>query len=254
MAAMPVPPTPNPVAEAAPLSEAARVIDTFIAPSKTFTDLRRSASWWAPFLLIVIVSMLFVTVVDRKVGFRKVVENAIQLQPKRAAQMDSLPADQREKAMRQQAFGTKIFSYAIPLIALLIYSVLAGVLLATIKFGLNAEVKFGTLFALVVYTRLPQLLMSLLAIFSLLAGVSGDAFNIENPAATNPGYFLDPSSSPVLRTLLSSLDVFSIWTMVLVAIGISCISKVKRGTAFAIVFGWWAVLVLLRVGMAAILS
>ena len=28
------------------LSEVERVIDTFVAPSKTFTDIRRNASWW----------------------------------------------------------------------------------------------------------------------------------------------------------------------------------------------------------------
>ena len=58
----------------APLSEGQRILDTFFAPSQTFTDLRRSASWWAPFLIIAIVGLLFVYVVDQKVGFRKVSE------------------------------------------------------------------------------------------------------------------------------------------------------------------------------------
>jgi hypothetical protein len=229
-------------------------LNTFFAPSKTFTDLRRSASWWAPFLIIVIVSTLFCYVVDQKVGFRKVSENLIQLQPKQAERIDSLPADQREQAMRRQAVATKMFSYGIPVIALIIYAIMTGVLFASIKFAANADVKFKTLFALVVYSRLPQLIMSLLAMLSLMAGVSSDAFNIQNPAATNPGYFLDPSASPILRTLLSSLDVFSIWTMILLAIGITCISKVKRGTSFAIIFGWWFLLLLIRLGWVAAFS
>jgi hypothetical protein len=37
-------PTPTPVVEAPKLSEGARIVNTFIAPSKTFTDLRRNAS------------------------------------------------------------------------------------------------------------------------------------------------------------------------------------------------------------------
>jgi hypothetical protein len=40
----------------------------------------------------------------------------------------------------------------------------------------------------------------------------------------------------------------------LVAIGISCISNVKRGTAFAVVFGWFALYILGKVGWAAIFS
>jgi hypothetical protein len=245
-------PVPDP--ELSPLSEGRRLLNTFFAPSKTFTDLRRNANWWAPFLIIAIVSTLFCYVVDQKVGFRKVSENLIQLQPKQADRIDRLPADQREQVMRKQAVGTEILSYGIPVIALILYAIMTGVLFASIKFAANAELKFKTIFALVVYSRLPELIMSLLAMLSLLAGVSSDAFNIQNPAATNPGYFLDPSASPMLRTLLSSLDVFSIWTMILLAIGITCISKVKRGTAFAIVFGWWFLLLIVRIALAAATS
>ena len=125
---------------------------------------------------------------------------------------------------------------------------------ATLKFGASAELKYKTMFALIVYTRLPQLLSTLLAILSLVAGVSGDAFNIQNPLATNAGYFIGPDGSPVLRALLTPLDVFSIWTLVLTAIGITCISKVKRGTAFGVVFGWFAVVTLARVAIAAATS
>jgi hypothetical protein len=69
------PPQSSP--EPAPLSEGQRIAYTFFAPSKTFTDLRRNASWWGPFVLIVIVSFLFCYTVDQKVGFRKVTENII---------------------------------------------------------------------------------------------------------------------------------------------------------------------------------
>ncbi len=48
----------QPDASAAPLSEIARVIDTFSAPSKTFTDVKRSASWWLPFLIGAVVTIV----------------------------------------------------------------------------------------------------------------------------------------------------------------------------------------------------
>jgi Yip1-like protein len=240
--------------EPPPLSEGQRLIDTFLAPAKTFTDLRRSASWWAPYLIIAAFSLLFVSVVDQKIGFRKVEENLIQLQPKQAERFERMPPDQRAEAMQEQTAFTKIISFSIPVIALGIYAVFAGVLFATLKFGAGADLEYKRLFALIVYTRLPQLLGTLLGIVSLLAGASGDGFNIENAVATNPGYFIGPEGSPVLRALLTPLDVFNLWTLILTAIGITCISKVKRGTAFAVVFGWFAVVVLARVALAAIAS
>ncbi len=251
----PQPPQPSQLSQdSAALSEGQRLIDTFFAPSKTFTDLRRNANWWAPFLLIVVVSLLYTYVVDQKVGFRKVVDNMIQLQPKQAERIERMPVDQRLQVMQQQAMITRIISYAVPVIALGVYAVFAAVLFATLKFAATADIKYKTLFALVVYTRMPELLRGLLAILSILAGVSGDGFNLENPIAANPGYFIDPSGSAVLRALLTPIDVFSFWTLILTAIGITCISKVKRGTAFAVVFGWFAFVVLARVALAAITS
>jgi hypothetical protein len=240
--------------EPAPLSEGQRLINTFFAPSKTFTDLRRNASWWVPFLIMAIVSLLFVYVVDQKVGFQKVAENQIQSQPKQADRMERMPADQREKAMQQQIKFTRIFSYAFFIFILGWYTIVAAVLLATLKFGASADVKYKTLFALIIYASVPALLKSLLAILSLLAGVSSDGFTFQNPVATNPGYFVDRATHPVLGSLLTSFDIFTIWTLALTAIGITCISKVKRGTAFAIVFGWFAFVVLIGVGVTAAFS
>ena len=243
-----------PPQETAPLSEIQRIVNTFVAPRKTFTDLRRSAAWWGPFLLMVVVSLVFVYVGDQKVGFRKIFENQLQTQPKQAERIESLPADQREKVIQQQTTITKVVSYIFPAITLIIWLVMAGVLYATVKFAASADVKFSAVFALLIYAALPGLFKALLAIFSLLAGVSTDSFTFQNPVATNPGYFIDPAGSSVLRAFLSSFDVFTIWTLVLVSIGLTCIAKVKSGTAYAIVFGWFAVTVLLGTGIAALFA
>jgi len=242
-----------PPQESTGLSEAQRLIDTFIAPTKTFTDLRRSAAWWAPYIIIAIVGSLFVYTIEQKVGFEKVVDNQIQMKPKAAERIQNMPADQREKVMAQQVGLTKILAYSVPVIGLIIYAIFAAVMFAAVKFAANAEVRFAAMFALIVYSRLPELLRAILASISLLAGVSTDSFDINNPLATNGAYFLDPSGSPVLRALVSSFDIITLWTLVLVAIGIPCIApKVKHGTAFGIVIGWFLFTILLKVGLAAL--
>jgi hypothetical protein len=243
-----------PAQEPAPLSEPQRLIDVFIAPSKTFTDLRRSASWWAPFLITAIVSLLFVYVVDQKVGFRKVAENQIQSQPTQADRFERMPADQRENAMQTQVKFTKIFSYCFFLFIPIWNAIVAAVLLATLKFGFSADMKFKTLFALTMYAGLAGLMRPLLAILLLLAGVSSDGFTFQNPVATNPGYFVDHAAHPALASFLTSFDIFTFWALALAAIGITCISKVKSGIAFAVVFGWFGVVVLLGTAVAAIFS
>jgi hypothetical protein len=251
---MPAPQSAQPSQEPAPLSEGQRLVDVFFAPSKTFTDLRRNASSWAPFLISAIVSLSFVYVADQKVGFRKIADNQLQAQPKQADQVERMAPADREKNAQGRTTVTKWISYGFFAFILIWYLVVAAVLLATLKFGFSAEVKFKTLFAMVIYASLPNILKGILGSVSLLAGVAGDAFTFQNPVATNPGYFVDAATNPVLHAFLTSFDVFGIWTMVLGAIGITCISKVKMGTAFAVVFGWFAILVVIGVGFTAAFS
>ncbi len=251
MAALPATPlsAPEPVPA---LSEPQRIIDTFIAPTKTFTDLRRSAQWWAPFLLMVIFSATFVYVGGQKVGFRKAMENQMRAQPKQQEQIEQLPPDQREQRLETGTKITKGISYAFPAIQLLILVIISAILFATFKFAAGADVSFKVSLAIVIYASLPGLLKISLALVSLLAGASPDSFTFQNPVATNPGYFLNPADSPFLYSLASSFDVFLIWTLALTAIGFTCVSRVKRGTAFAIVFGWWIVFALIGAGLASL--
>ena len=254
MAAAPLPPVSVPAPEPAPLSEGARIVNTFIAPSKTFTDLRRNASWWGPFVLMVIVSTFLVYSVGQKIGFRKVTENQLQMAPKQAAQLDNLPADQREHQLEQRTTGTKYVSYFFPVITLIIWIIVATALFATFKFAANAGVSFKVSLAIVIYAALPLILKSLLSAASVLAGMSPDSFSFQNPLATNPGYFMNPAGGVFLYSIASALDIFMIWTLVLTAIGFTCVSKVKSGTAYAIVFGWWALFTLLGAAIGAAFS
>ncbi len=256
MAAAPLPPVSTPVTtpELAPLSQGARIVDTFIAPSKTFTDLRRNANWWAPFLIMIVVSSAMVYTAGQKIGFRKIMENQMQAQPKTLERLEKLPADQRERQLEQGAKVTQIISYVFPVITLVIWLIIATVLFATFKFAAGAGVSFKVSLAIVIYAALPLMLKTLLALLSVVAGMSPDSFSFQNPVATNPGYFMSPAGNVFLYSVATALDIFMIWTLVLTAIGFTCVSKVKSGTAYAIVFGWWAFFTLAGAAIGAAFS
>jgi Yip1-like protein len=252
MAAAPV--VPAPASENAPLSEGARIVNTFIAPSKTFTDLRRNANWWAPFLLMVVISTAMVYTAGQKIGFRKIIETQMQSQPKQQARLEQLSPDQREQQLERGAKITQIISFVFPLISLIILLIIAALLFATFKLAAGADVSFKVALAIVIYANLALALKTLLATISVAAGASPDSFTFQNPVATNPGYFMNPADSPFLYSLLSSVDIFLIWTLVLTALGFTYVSKVKRGTAFAIVFGWWLVFTLAGAALGALFA
>jgi hypothetical protein len=241
-----VPPVPQ-----APqgLSEIERVVDTFIAPSKTFHDIRRNTSWAVPFLIIAIVSVAFIFTIDKKIGWGQIMQNEIAKNPTAQERIDKLPPEQRDNILQTQMKVSKIIGYATPVIVLIVYLILAAVMLAVFNFGFGASMSYMTSMAVVTYSFLPTILSALLGIVAVFAGVDPESFNIRNPVATNPAYFMDPSSNKFLYGLASGLDVFTFWAMILMAIGFSINSKAKKSSAFFAIFGLF---VLYKVGTAAL--
>lgn len=248
--------TPAPVAaveEAPALSQAERVIDTFVAPAKTFTDIRRSASWWMPWLISAIVGLAMVYVVDTKVGMDKVAENQIQLQPKQAAKLDQLPPDQRASRMELSAKITRLIAYGSPLLTLFFAGVVATVLLGTFNFGFGASLTYSQCFAISMYAFLPGIIKALLVILTIFIG-GGENFTFQNQLASNLGSLFDPNSSHFLYSVGSSIDLFNLWILGLTGIGYSCVTRLKRGTCMGVVFGWWAVVTLVGATIGSLFS
>ncbi len=253
MAAAPLPPVsaPTPAPEPSSLSEGARIIDTFIAPTKTFTDLRRNASWWGPFLLLAVIWVAFIYTVDAKIGLRKITEDQIQIVPKVADQFEKMTPEERNRQIEIRTKGTRIFAYGKSVLRIAWFALVAAILLATFKFGAGVELSFKSSLAVVIYASLPTVVLLLLGIISLLAGVSPDSYTPDNPIASNPAYFMNPADSLVRYSMAVAFDLFAIWTLILTATGFTCVSKVKRGTAFAVVFGWYILSALAGVAIAA---
>jgi hypothetical protein len=242
-----VPPIEGPA-----LSEPERIIDTFVAPSKTFIDIRRNASWWAPWLLLSIFSILFTFAISSKIGWEQVVQNEIAKNPKAMERIDKMPPDQRDNMLRMQATISKGIGYGIPIVLLVIIVVVASVMMATFNFGMGAKVGFGQSMAIVTYSYLPSVVSTVLAVIAIYAGADPEGFNIKNPVATNPAYFLSPTGNQAVYGLVSMFDVIAIWMIILMGIGFAANSKVKRGTAIAVVAASYVVIKLVGAGFSLI--
>ena len=240
---------------AAALSEPQRLVNIFMAPSKTFLDLRRKPSWWGPWLIAALLSVVFAYLVQVKVGYDQVFDTALKMTPRRAEQLDRLPPDQRQQQVEIATKITQIAVYCSPLVLLLAGIVVAAVLMATLNVIAASEIGFGTALAVVFYSWLPPSMVKMVIVLaSMLApGFAPEGFNIENPVATNLAALMAfPPSSPALYRLASAIDILAIWTIILLGLGFSRTSKVKRSTATLIVAGWYAVVTLLGTAWAAL--
>ena len=246
----------QPAAETPALTQLQRILYTFTAPSKTFADIKRgNRSWWLPFLLVVVIGTGLWVTVTVKVKWPQVVENGLRMYPKQAERLDSLPPEQRETQLRYSAIGQKVVWAIAPVGLLVINLIAAGILLGTINFGFGGKATFGQVLAVSWYAGLPMLIKLLLGIVGLFAGVAPESFLPGNPAGTNIGYYLDPSSiSMALWTVLVFLDATGIWSLILTGKGLAKVAGTKPSSGYIAVFGWWFLALLLQVGAAFLFS
>jgi len=238
--------------EAQPLSQVARVVDAYVAPTKTFNDIRRDASWWLPFVLICIVSFIFAYTCLHKVGLPTLVDSVIHSNASLADRIANATPDQAAKIRSSIEMQFK-FMYVAPIIILIAALIISGIFLGTANFAFGGRARYGQMLAVWFYGTLPLLFISILTIITLFAGMQSDNFNIKNTVGTNIGYFLQGGDSPHwLVTLLSSFDVFAIWSAILLTLGVSIVAGIKRSAAAIVVFGWWAIYALCQTAISAV--
>ncbi|HEY6413970.1 MAG TPA: YIP1 family protein [Edaphobacter sp.] len=235
------------------LSQVERVVNTFVAPSKTFKDILRSTSWWLPFVLLVVVTLGATVVVDKQVGFERVAENQVHQNPKQEAKMADLTDAQKAAQLHGMGVGYRYSSYGAFVFILIFVAIGAALYMASFNFGLGARTTYSQMFAVWMFASLPRLLTGLLSIVTLLFGASAESYDMRNPVGTNLAYFM-PDASPVVKTILSFFDVIGLWQLALLVIGTAIVAKVSKGQAAAVVVGWWLFGLIVSVGIAVATS
>lgn len=234
------------------LTQWQRVSNTFTAPSKTFEDIKHgNKSWWLPFLILALVGYILFAAVAMKITMQTVVDNQIRLDPKAEERMAQVTPEQREMTSKISLGITEGIFIGNPVLVLAIVAGGSLVLWGTINFVFGGKATYGGIFVVWMFASLPTVVKTLLGTVVIFAGAAPETFNIKNFAPTNVGAFLAPDTNKALYSLATSLDGVTIWSLILLGMGIAIVAGVKRSSGYIAVFGWWALIVLVGVGWAA---
>jgi hypothetical protein len=188
--------------------------------------------------------------INQRINWRAYMSEQIEKNPAAA----NMSPEQKEQRIEGGAKFSPPFTYAIGLIG----PILATLIVALVMWGGynllgGANTNFATSFGITAHAFLTGLVSSPLFILVLYLKPVGGV-DLDNPMATNVGAFLPDDSAKWLMSLAKSIDVFSFWILILLAIGFACTNprKLKGSKAFAIAFSIWAAFVVCKVGFAFI--
>jgi len=228
-----------------------RVIGVLVAPDKTYRSIAERPTWVVPLLLLVILGVSVGLVMQQRVDQGELVKYqmdkmGVELSQK---QMEKIESDAASPGFRQWA-GWILG----PLLAAAFYFVLAAVFLMALRLA-GSDIEYMSSLAVIVHGLLPIAVASLLNIPLVLSRseISPEEVMSGGLLASNLRP-LAPEGSPVVASLLGSLDFFAIWAVVLLILGFRTVGRVSTRTAAAIVLVLWGLLVLGKAGVAAVFS
>jgi hypothetical protein len=251
--ASPVTPAP----EAAPsVSSVGRIFGAIFSPKPTFESIAQRPTWILPLVLISILSIVTIFIFGQRVGWRGFIERQIQMNASAQKQMDAMTPEDREKALAMRAKIAPIFGYVFGVLGIFIVAVIiAAILMVAFNMMIGGGVGFSASLGIVSHSWVPGIIGGLLGILVLFLK-DPSTIDLQHLVATNAGAFLSDDAPKWQEALLSSFDLFTFWSMILMGIGYSAVNpkKISFGKALGTIVVVWAIYVVCKVGISAAFS
>jgi len=226
-----------------------RLFGVIFSPKATFQSIVSSPTWLLPVVIGCVLFLGTVWLFGHRGGWPSYVEKQVATN----SRFQQIPKDQQRQVLATQIKAAPIAACVegviFPFAGALLF---AAIFLGVFKGLLGAQFGFKTSLGIVAYAWIPNLISGILGIV-VLAIKDPSTVDLQNVVASNASIFVSPDSARWLTGLLGSIDVFSFWCMILLAMGYSATAPKKLSTAkaFAWIFSAWLIFVLAKVGLLA---
>jgi len=217
------------------------IMDIYFAPGKVFSALKEKPRWVMPFIIVLVVVALTAALT---VNFAR---ETIMTQQEEVLRDRGLTEEQLERAMQFTSGPAAVISSAVSAaiftaVLLLIFALLINLFIPL--FG--GESGFKKVFSVIWFSTLVVIPAAILKVVII-------AIN-KSPYVTTSLALLAPNlaKNSFMYQLLAGFDFFTIWEMILVAMGISITNNIARKNAYTLVFVIWLVSIFVGIGLGSI--
>lgn len=225
------------------MGEVSRIIAVFTSPFSAFADIVKHPRWVIPLILMGVVGIVFTQTFSHRVGWESMIRRALESSSRG---QNMTPAQMAQAVQTGARAGAAFGMVGGALGAAITCLVVALVLRFVTNVLMGADIRFGSMAGIVGYGYLPSMLATLLAMLVMFLK-DPDDFDIRFPLVSNLGALMPPGANRGLTAFLGSFDIFALWSILLIAIGIcSAAPKFRLPKALAAVGVPWGLYVILK--------
>ncbi len=217
------------------------ILDIYFSPGKVFTTLKEKSRWVMP-LVIVLVVVVLTAVVTVSLTRETIIASQEEVFEERG-----LSEEQMEQARQVMSGPILMISSAINAALFTVVLLLVFTLVLNLFIPLfDGESGFKRVFSVVCFSSLVAVPAAILKL--IMVGMTRSPFVTTSLALLTPNLAKDS----FIYQFLAGFDLFVIWEMILVAIGVSIVSNFARKNAYVLVFAIWFASVFIGIGLRGI--
>jgi Yip1 domain len=210
------------------------VPEVLYAPSKVFAR-RRDGAFGMPLLIVFVLGLAV------SLATMNLIMPALRADLARAAQVSiaagKLTPELAAKGTAMQAkfapIGFAIFYLVAPFVV--------GVVLWLSGLITRARIGVGVGIMIATFSLLPRIIGGIAtAVFALL--LPEESLTSMTKLSLSPAHFVDPVAHPALAPILARFEVFTIWSYVIIGIGVYVLARCTKAQAFATAVTAWLIL------------
>lgn len=227
-----------------------RLIGALVAPGETFRSLAERPTWLPPLLVLALLGGAVGLVLQMRTDPEEMVRGQLEM-----VKVD-VPQEQVDKMIEDAQSRTTAAKVGLAAIGAVGQPIMFAVVAVLFWIGFRlfgSEMDYLRSLATTLHGYLPLAVGSLL---NLPLMFTRETLTFEE--AANGGVLvsslkaLAPEDAPVVtEVLLGSVDLFTVWALVLLGIGYKEVAKVSTAVASGIVILFWLIFVMGKVGLAA---
>ena len=224
------------------MSPVARIFGMYFSPRKTYEYLRAKPKWLLPFIIVCLVA-LFSNYLAKDI--------AIQEQIERVQMSERLTEEQKDQYLeRIEAGSSGVQAYiqlaATPVVILIILVAVSGLFLFFGNMLFGGQAGFRQMLSVYTHAGLVSVPGAIIKVPIMLAQGT-------TKVQTSLAVMLSADAEgSILYRLLSRFDLFSIWSVILLIIGVSVVYRFSSGKASTMVLVIWALYIVASVALGGV--